>query len=618
MQTLVTCYNNNFSNCSTSFVTTQSSPFISQIDRYTYLPGVSKPSLSETKYNYGLLTEDKEFDFGATMPPGNNPVSDRVIQYGIYSSGSCTPLGKNLLNRPCSDTTTSNSTTLAQTTYQYDANGNALSITSLAGTSSLIRTFSYYGSGLINVATDVNGATTTYTYNDCNGSFPTNVASKINAQLTLNQQLTWDCTGEAETQASDPNNQQITYSYVDPTTQYLDPYWRVVAVTDPLQNITHWTYSPTTIEHSLVFNSNLSTVDVLSTADSQGRLHLSQTKQSPSSTSYDTVVQGYDSDGRPAAVGIPCVSTKSQSCTSADTTTTYDNLGREMQVTDGGGGYTSYNYAPGGTYNNDILVKVGPSVSGENAKQRQLEFDGLGRLTSVCEISSSLAGVGTCGQTTPQSGYWTRYKYDGLGHLIGVCQNTTQPLSVDCVASPSSGQQTRTYSYDSLGRLTSEANPESGTTVYKYDSDATCGTYNGDLVKRIDSNGNTTCFSYDALHRRTASTYSGPNSTANRYYVYDAATVNGQAMTNVTGRVAEAYTATCSTCTKLTDEGFSYTARGELSGYDQSSTHSGGYYYIPMTYWANGQLNTFGSFLSQGQYAVAQLDGEGRPIPYTA
>jgi len=52
------------------------------------------------------------------------------------------------------------------------------------------------------------------------------------------------------------------------------------------------------------------------------------------------------------------------------------------------------------------------------------------------------------------------------------------------------GAQTRTYVYDELGRLTSETNPESGTTTYYYDSWNASGTCTvnsrssyGDLVR---------------------------------------------------------------------------------------------------------------------------------------
>jgi YD repeat-containing protein len=281
-----------------------------------------------------------------------------------------------------------------------------------------------------------------------------------------------------------------------------------------------------------------------------------QTKQSPTSSNYDTVVQSYDSDGRPATVGIPCTSTASRPCTSAVTTTAYDNLGRTTQVTDGGGGYVSYNYAPGGTFNNDVVVTVGPAPTGENTKRKQMEYDGLGRLTSVCELTSTSNGGGTCSQTATQTGYWTKYVHDGLNRLISVSQNAQS-------ASP----QSRTFSYDGLSRLTSETNPESGTATYTYDTDSTCGTSKGDLVKKIDSVGNVTCFASDALHRKLSATYpSGTYAgvTPSKYFVYDSATLNGTAMTNVKDHLAEAYT--CTTCpgTKLTDIGYSYTARRHL------------------------------------------------------
>jgi YD repeat-containing protein len=110
----------------------------------------------------------------------------------------------------------------------------------------------------------------------------------------------------------------------------------------------------------------------------------------------------------------------------------------------------------------------------------------------------------------------------------------------------SAQSQTRTYSYDDLGRMTSEATPEANNlhTYYTYDSDSTCGvTSAGDLVKKSDPIGNTTCYAYDALHRQTGITVSGPygTSTPMRKFVYDAATVNGVAMTGAKAKLAEAY-----------------------------------------------------------------------------
>lgn len=87
----------------------------------------------------------------------------------------------------------------------------------------------------------------------------------------------------------------------------------------------------------------------------------------------------------------------------------------------------------------------------------------------------------------------TYYTYDALGNLIEVQQ---QGGSTD-----SSRWRTRTFVYDSLSRLTSASNPESGTTTYNYDA-------NGNLLTKTAARGITTTYSYDALNRLTGKTYS--------------------------------------------------------------------------------------------------------------
>jgi len=177
----------------------------------------------------------------------------------------------------------------------------------------------------------------------------------------------------------------------------------------------------------------------------------------------------------------------------------------------------------------------------------------------------------------------------------------------------SSSTQTRTYVYDGLSRLTSEANPETYPTAvtYTYDTDSTCGTSHGDLVKKIDAVGNVICSAYDALHRNTSITYpsgSYASVTPSKTFVYDSATVNSVAMANAKGRLAEAYTGS----SKTTDLGFSYSVRGEVANVYQSSPHSGGYYNVAATYWANGLLDTLNPNLSGIPTWTYGPDGEGR------
>jgi len=83
-------------------------------------------------------------------------------------------------------------------------------------------------------------------------------------------------------------------------------------------------------------------------------------------------------------------------------------------------------------------------------------------------------------------------------------------------------------------------------------------------------------------------------------------------MANAKGRLAEAYTGS-----KTTDLGFSYSVRGEIANGYQSSPHSGGYYNVAATYWANGLLNTLNANLSGIPTWTYVPDGEGRVYAVT-
>src|SRR6185312_247862 len=132
-------------------------------------------------------------------------------------------------------------------------------------------------------------------------------------------------------------------------------------------------------------------------------------------------------------------------------------------------------------------------------------------------------------------------------------------------------------------------------------------TSQGDLVRRADYAGNVTCYNYDSSHRVIDITHSGPNVTSNRFFVYDAATVNGIAMHNVKGRLAEAYTSS-----HATDLGFSYPnpATGQVDLF-QLSPSSGGWYTTISTAYPNGALSNLD--LPSGPGVAYGLDGEGRP-----
>jgi RHS repeat-associated protein len=615
LKTIFTCYNGATSPCNSTAVAQP----ISQLTAYVQWPGGLESKINTTYNSYGLVTEKDEYAYGAGSP--GSIVRKTVTAYA--------PLSNGIVGMPSTITIEDGSSNIkAQTTYCYDegtpsgtptcaatgppaatsgtpqhvavtgSRGNLTTVASLVQSSTYLgKTYTYYDTGNVLIAKDVNGAQTAYSYGtgSCGNSFATSVSEP----LSLSRSMTWNCTGGVQTSVTDENTKTVSTTFNDPY------FWRENAVTDQNSNVANITYkSATSGEESLVFNSSNSTADILTTLDELGRVQISQLKESPSSVTYDSVETDYNPVGLRNRSTLPYPGLAGATSSSAPgVTATYDALGRVFSTSDSGLGTTTYTYEQ-----NDVLTTSGPPPSGEHSKSRQYEYDALGRLTSVCEITS-VSGAGSCAQNTSATGFLTKYSYNLNDNLISVTQNAQ-----------SSTTQLRTYVYDDLSRLTSEQNPESGTTLYVYDSDSTCGTYSGDLVKKTDAVGNVICRSYDSLHRLTSVSYpSGSYAarTPNKYFLFDSATVSGVVMSNTKGRMAEAYTATSSTGTKITDLGFSYTARGEISDVYESTAHSGGYYHLNVAYWQNGALNQI-SGLPTLPTLTYTPDGEGRPAIVTA
>jgi RHS repeat-associated protein len=629
LSTTVTCYNGKTSSSAACVNPSQGVFFpVTQTDIYRYQGASLTPSLTETIYDYtsstassyGDVTTVKRWSVG-TYPPSGSPVSTTTMTYANVNGVTCGTAMQYIHDHPCTNTTTNSSgITVSQAKYTYNTGGHpTLAQNWVVGTTFLTSSATYNANGTIASSTDANGQPTTYAYNGvggCNNLLLTSTSTVINS-TTLTSSEQWDCVGGVVKNSTDINSQVTTFSYLDKN-GIADPLWRLRSTTDPLLNVTLNTYSPNahppTTETAMVFNSGASTVDNLTTFDGLGRPIINQRRQGPAPlNSFDTVSLTYDAEGRVATQSLPCSQPVSTPCPSTPaTTTTYDALNRPLQVTDGGGGYTQYRYTPSGSVV-DTLVTVGPNPSGESLKQRQLESDTLGRLTSVCEVTGA-TGSGSCSQAVAATGYKTAYSYDALDRLIGVTQNAQ--------GSPT---QTRSFSYDGLSRMLSETNPESGTTTYTYDSGsvAVCGwasSYStpGDLIKTTDANGQSICYQHDTLHRVTVVGNSSTSATNPvKQYIYDKQTNGlttppaGATITNVLGRLVEAMT--CNLCnTPVTDEWSSYTARGELADTWQSSPHSGGYYHGSVTYYANGALNSLSGVGQQSQYTYG-VDGEGRP-----
>jgi RHS repeat-associated protein len=612
LRTTVTCYDGNNASqaaCLESYPGRTGNPPTEQ-DVYTYLGSSATPSLVVTKYNsYGSVTSVSNYGFGATYPPSGTPLSNTTISYNTGSS--CGTLNAYISDRPCTVTTYSSGTQVSQTSYTYNSTGHAITTSQWVSSSAspLVSSATYATNGVLTSVTDVNNAVTKYSNGPgvgaCNGLLPVGTTYPQIGTVQMSTSQTWDCNGGVVTSTTDANS-ALTKTYYA-VSGVGDPYYRPLQTVDPLLNTTNFTYSPTTFESATNFNGTSSTSDTLVTTDGLGRQIFSQTRQGqgPGTTTFDSTQTTYGWTaglGAFTKVSVPYSAAAGVSAPSgtAVTTTQYDALSRLLNVTDGGGGTTSYQYAQ-----NDVLQSVGPTQT----SQKQFQYNGIGQLASVCEVNA-LSGNGACGQTNSETGYLTSYTYDSLGNLLTVTQNAQSGAI--------GGTEKRTYSYDGLSRLTSEQNPETGTVTYTYDTDSTCGTYKGDLVKKVDAVGNVICSATDGLHRQASITHpSGAyaSATPDSYFVYDAATVDGATMQNAAGHNAEAYTVAKgagASGTKLTDEGFSYDADSRVAGVYQSTPNSGGYYATTASYWANNTVNTLSGVPGLSGWTVVP-DGEGRP-----
>ena len=166
--------------------------------------------------------------------------------------------------------------------------------------------------------------------------------------------------------------------------------------------------------------------------------------------------------GRAATVTNPYFSTSD--LTYGVTQNQYDALGRATQITKQDGSVSTVSYAGNRTTTRD-----------EAGKQRRACSDALGRLSSVWEDPGGL-------------NYETDYQYDALGNLLRVDQKGSAPTD-------STQWRTRLFTYDSLSRLLTARNPESGLITYQYDNNG------NQTLKTAKVGGAITTYEYDAENK---------------------------------------------------------------------------------------------------------------------
>lgn len=132
---------------------------------------------------------------------------------------------------------------------------------------------------------------------------------------------------------------------------------------------------------------------------------------------------------------------------------------------------------------------------------------------------------------------------DGTAPSLAAPHVTSYAYNVlDALTQVTQGAQSRTYSYDDLGRLTSATTPEAGTVNYQYNA--------FDLVtRRFDARGVVTDYGYDGLNRLTSVSYNvgatGVPATPGVTYTYGtsvATNTSGRLVSVSDGVGSEAYT----------------------------------------------------------------------------
>jgi RHS repeat-associated protein len=254
------------------------------------------------------------------------------------------------------------------------------------------------------------------------------------------------------------------------------------------------------------------------TYDKNGRIYsVSNSYRTTSDPTYGTTYYAYDAIGRPTIQTQPD-SSKLQWCYNGVATAGQTNCHSHL------GSLTT------GTWLDS---------SDEASNDWQRTSDALGRLTEVVEPNG--------GSQSPSME--TDYQYDALDNL----------RQIDQWGGPhgSGGDRVRTFSYDSLSRLVTASNPETGSITYAYlASSALCAGNLSLPCSRTAPAPNqtgtatvTTGYTYDALNRLTAKSYSD-GTTPQLSFIYDSITGGGPIPnSNEIGRLSTTWSAQTNTGT---------------------------------------------------------------------
>jgi RHS repeat-associated protein len=386
-----------------------------------------------------------------------------------------------------------NNTTGSVTDEHFTSNNEPFSITRGFGTSSAsTETFTYDAANDRASATDGNGHTTTYTYE--NGNRLSMVDSDKNETkwtydgthdvLTVTTPdgekttITRNSNGDAET-VSRP----APHSTTQTTTYHYDEHGDLTSVVDALKHTWSYEYDPAG--------------DCTSSIDPEG----------------DKRTYGYNEDSQRTSIVSPAGNIKGAEASAYTTKLELDQQGRPTTITDPLGHTTKYVYDGNGnieittdgdghttTYTYDADNEP-TKVKEPNGAVTETGYDGAERITSQTDGNKHTTTytrniLGEVTEIKDPLGRVTKKEYDAAGNLTAVTD---------------AAKRTTKYTYDPANRLKEINYSENKTPTVKYE-------YNGDGVrtKMIDGTGTTT-YTYDTLDRLVKTTNGHGNIAAYEY-----------------------------------------------------------------------------------------------------
>ena len=472
----------------------------------TYLNGVSGTLESETDYSYD---QSPTSSASATNHDGTN-----------YGPSSTIPRANaTTVVRKCLQSAPACSSGNPTTTYSYDETGQITSMKDPCGNGT---------------CSDMTGAThiTTYGYTDSytilshgsnisytspNGNTDAYLTSITNA-LGQTANFTYDYNNGQLTDSKDQND--INAGRVGTTYIYNDPFARPTQLNYPDGGQIEKAYndsapSPTVTTCQLINGTAGATCSATSpatgwkttllTMDGLGHPVQTELASDPSGPTYAATV--YDGTGREYQTYNPTrCSSITTNCDNETTwgysTYTHDALGRVTSVNEPDHSVATTKYDQTNANSPGLCT----TVTDEAGNSRQSCADALGRMTSVWEAP-----------TATGYNFETVYAYDALNDLLSVIQEG---------GSSSSNWRIRSFVYDSLSRLTSATNPESGTIAYAYDANSNVASKTAPLENQTGASTVQTTYAYDPLNRLTKKSYNDGGLTPTVQFAYDAGTLS--------------------------------------------------------------------------------------------